>query len=75
MLGTFLYPSEPILRAGIFDVVGSKVAFADLGVRIFARSLMGRFYRFIAGDLYEAVGLEPSVCYVAALFAATAVVS
>ncbi len=74
LLGLFLYPDQPILTAAVFDVVGSEVASTGLGVVAFAGFLMAMVSPLIAGVLYETLGFEATVYYIAALFAVSAVV-
>ena len=74
MLGLFLYPDQPILTAAVFDVVGREVASTGLGMLTFAEFLMSTFSPLIAGALYETAGFEATVYYIAALFAAAAIV-
>ncbi len=74
LLGLFLYPDQPILNAAVFDVVGREVASTGLGVVAFASFLMGAASPLIAGALYEKMGFEAAVYYVAALFAVSAAV-
>ena len=74
LLGLFLYPDQPILTAAVFDVVGNEVASTGLGVVAFAGFLMAMVSPLIAGVLYETLGFEATVYYIAALFAVSAVV-
>ncbi len=74
LLGLFLYPDQPILVATVFDVVGREVASTGLGVVAFASFLMAATASVIAGALYETMGFAAAVYFIAALFAAAAVV-
>ena len=74
LLGLFLYPDQPILVATVFDVVGREVASTGLGVVAFASFLMAATASIIAGALYETLGFAATVYFIAALFAAAAVV-
>ena len=74
LLGLFLYPDQPILTATVFDVVGREVASTGLGVVAFASFLMAATSSIIAGVLYDTLGFEATVYFIAALFAAAAVV-
>ncbi len=74
LLGLFLYPDQPILVATVFDVVGREVASTGLGVVAFASFLMAATASIIAGALYETMGFAATVYFIAALFAAAAVV-
>ena len=74
LLGLFLYPDQPILTAAVFDELGEEVASTGLGITTFAGFLMAMFSPLIAGGLYEALGFEAVVYYIAALFAGAALV-
>ena len=74
LLGLFLYPDQPILTAAVFDVVDREVASTGLGVVSFVGSLMAVVSPLIAGVLYETMGFDATVYYVAGLFALAAVV-
>ena len=74
LLGLFLYPDQPILTAAVFDVVGREVASTGLGVVSFAGSLMAVVSPLIAGVLYETMGFEATVYYIASLFGIAAAV-
>ena len=74
LLGLFLYPDQPILTAAIYDTLGREVATSGLGVIAFVSFLMAAASAVIAGALYESVGFDAAVWYIAALFALAAVV-
>jgi sugar phosphate permease len=74
LLGLFLYPDQPILTAAVFDAVDSEVASTGLGFVSFVGSLMAVASPLIAGGLYEGIGFEAVVYYVAGLFGLAAVV-
>ena len=74
LLGLFLYPDQPILTAALLEYVGREVASTGLGVVAFAAFLMAAVSSIIAGALYETQGFAVAMYYVAALFAASAVV-
>ena len=74
LLGLFLYPDQPILVASVFDVVGRDVATTGLGIVASMAFLMSVFSPLIAGALYEAMGFEGAVYYIAALFVAAGLV-
>lgn len=74
LLGLFLYPDQPILVAAVFDVVGRDVATTGLGIVASMAFLMSVFSPLIAGALYEAMGFEGAVYYIAALFVAAGLV-
>ncbi len=74
LLGLFLYPDQPILTATVFDAVDSEVASTGLGFVSFVGSLMAVASPLIAGGLYEGLGFEAVVYYVAGLFGLATVV-
>ena len=74
LLGLFLYPDQPILTAAVFDELGDEVASTGLGIVTFAGFLMAVFSPLIAGGLYETIGFQAVVYYIAALFAGAALV-
>ena len=73
LLGLFLYPDQPILVATVFDVVGRDVASTGLGVVASFAFLMSVASPLIAGAIYETLGFEATIYYIAALFALAAV--
>ena len=74
LLGLFLYPDQPILTAAIYDTLGREVATSGLGVIAFISFLVSAASAIIAGALYELIGFDAAVWYIAALFALAAVV-
>ena len=74
LLGLFLYPDQPILTAALFDMVGREVATTGLGIVAFASFLMAATSPLIAGAIYETVGFDAALYYIAGLFALAAVV-
>ncbi len=74
LLGVFLYPDQPILTAAVFDELGDEVASTGLGFTTFAGFIMAMFSPLIAGGLYEALGFDAAIYYIAALFAGAALV-
>ncbi len=74
LLGLFLYPDQPILTAATLEIVGQEVATTALGIVAFFSFLMAAVSPLIAASLYEALGLDAALYYVAALFAAAAVI-
>ncbi len=74
LLGLFLYPDQPILTAAVFDAVDSEVASTGLGFVSFVGSLMAVVSPLVAGGLYEGIGFEAVVYYVAGLFGLAAAV-
>ena len=74
LLGLFLYPDQPILTAAIYDTLGRDVATTGLGVVAFVSFLMAACSSVMAGALYESIGFDAAIWYIAALFALAAVV-
>lgn len=74
LLGLFLYPDQPILTAATLEIVGREVATTALGIVAFFSFLMAAVSPLIAAPLYGALGLDAALYYVAALFAAAAII-
>jgi sugar phosphate permease len=74
LLGLFLYPDQPILTAATLDIVGTDVASTALGMMAFIGFLFSAVSALIVGGLYETWGVEPTLYYIAALFALAAMV-
>lgn len=74
LLGLFLYPDQPILTAAIYDTLGREVATSGLGVIAFFSFLVSAASAVIAGALYESIGFDAAVWYIAALFVLAALV-
>jgi len=74
LLGLFLYPDQPILTAATLEIVGQEVATTALGIVAFFSFLMAAVSPLIAAPLYGALGLDAALYYVAALFAAAAII-
>ena len=72
LLGLFLYPDQPILTAVVLEMVGPEVATTGLGIAGFIEFMMAALSPLIVGGLYEAVGVERAVYYIAALFSLAA---
>ena len=68
LLGLFLYPDQPILTAAVLDRVNPSVASTALGLTSFISFLMSAASPLIAGGLYEFIGVDATLFYVAALF-------
>ena len=66
--GLFLYPDQPILTAAVLDKVNQSVASTALGLSSFISFLMSAVSPLVAGSLYEYVGVDATLYYVAALF-------
>jgi len=73
LLGLFLYPDQPILTAPVFDVVESDVASTSLPAVSFIGGLMAVVSPLIAGRLFETIGFDATIYYVACLFGLAAV--
>ena len=74
LLGLFLYPDQPILTAAALDIVGADVASTALGMMAFIGFLLSAGSALIVGGLYQAWGVDPTLCYIAALFGLAATV-
>ena len=74
LLGLFLYPDQPIVTAAALDIVGRDVASTALGLISFASFFMAALSPLIAGGLYQSLGFDAALYYVAILFAMAAVV-
>ena len=74
LLGLSLYPDQPILTAVVLEMVGPEVATTGLGIAGFIEFMMAALSPLIVGGLYEAVGVEMAVYYIAALFSLAAAV-
>jgi hypothetical protein len=62
------------VTAAVFDVVGRDVASTGLGVAACASFLMGATAPLIGGALYESIGFDAAVYFIAALFAVAALI-
>jgi MFS family permease len=74
LLGLFLYPDQPILTAAVMDIVDHEVASTALGILRFASFILSAVSPIIAASLYETHGVNVPLYYVAALFAASAII-
>jgi MFS family permease len=74
LLGLFLYPDQPILTAATLDIVGADVSSTALGMMAFIGFLLSAVSALIVGGLYETWGVDPTLYYIAALFALAATV-
>ncbi len=72
LLGLFMYPDQPILTAAVLDIVEQEVASTALGMIRFTGFLLSALSPIIAASLYEAIGVNAALYYVAALFGAAA---
>jgi len=67
-LGTFLFSDQPILTAAALDVVGAKVAASTLGVFSFSRFALAGASPLIAGQLFDAQGIEAVFLYISGIY-------
>ena len=67
-LGTFLFSDQPILTAAALDVVGEKVAASTLGVFSFSRFALAAASPLIAGQLFDAQGIEAAFLYISGIY-------
>jgi len=67
-LGTFLFSDQPILTAAALDVVGEKVAASTLGVFSFSRFALAGASPLIAGQLFDAQGIEAVFLYISGIY-------
>ena len=74
LLGVFLRSDYALLSAAILDIVGKTVATTMLGILSFLRFIMASISPLIAGYLYQTWGMAPTLFFVAALFAISAVI-
>ena len=74
LLGLFLYPDQPILTAAVYDTLGQDVATSGLGLVAFLSFLMAACSSVVAGALYESIGFDAAVWYIAGLFGLAAAV-
>lgn len=74
LLGISIRSDYSILSATILDIAGDKVATTMLGVLSFTRFIMAAVSPLIAGALYQYVGMEATLYFVAGLFAASAII-
>jgi len=67
-LGTFLFSDQPILTAAALDVVGENVAASTLGVFSFSRFALAGASPLIAGQLFDAQGIEAVFLYISGIY-------
>jgi MFS family permease len=73
LLGLFLYPDQPILTATVLDIVDQDVASTALGMVRFTGFVLSGLSPLIAASLYETIGVNATLYYIAALFGLAAV--
>ena len=74
LLGISIRSDYSILTATILDIVGDKVATTMLGILSFTRFIMAALAPIIAGALYQYVGMEATLFFVAGLFAVSGII-
>lgn len=74
LLGISIRSDYSILTASILDIAGDKVATTMLGILSFTRFIMAAVAPLIAGALYQYVGMEATLFFVAGLFAVSGVI-
>ena len=73
-LGIFLFSDQPILTAAALDVVAQEVAASTLGVFSFSRFVLAGASPLIAGQLFDAQGIESTFFFIAGIYLVAAVV-
>ena len=73
LLGLFVRSDYSLLSAMVLDVVGKDVATTTLGIVSFTRFVVGAISPLIAGVLYERIGMDGVLYYVAGIYALAAV--
>ena len=68
LIGLFLYPDQPILTAATLEIVGRQVSATALGLVTFASFIMSAISPLIAGGLYQTLGMDSAMYFVALLF-------
>lgn len=74
LLGISIRSDYSILTATILDIAGDKVATTMLGILSFTRFVMAAVAPIIAGALYQYVGMEATLFFVAGLFAVSGII-
>ena len=74
LLGISIRSDYSILTATILDIAGDKVATTVLGILSFTRFVMAAVAPIIAGALYQYVGMEAALFFVAGLFAVSGII-
>ena len=68
LMGLFFFSDQPILTAAALDTVGQGVAASALGVFSFSRFALGAASPIIAGELFDAVGIESTFFYISGIY-------
>ena len=74
LLGISIRSDYSILTATILDIAGDNVATTMLGILSFTRFMMAAVAPIIAGALYQYVGVEATLFFVAGLFAISGII-
>jgi MFS family permease len=72
VLGLFLRSDYSLLSAMVLDAVGEQVAATTLGIMSFTRFALSAVSPLIAGMLYEEMGMDAVLYYVAGIYALAA---
>ena len=73
-LGLSIRSDYSILTATILDIAGEKVATTMLGILSFTRFMMAAVAPVVAGALYQYVGMNATLYFVAVLFAISGII-
>ncbi len=73
-LGISIRSDYSILTATILDIAGDKVATTMLGILSFSRFIMAAVAPITAGALYQYVGMEATLFFLAGLFAVSGII-
>ena len=63
-----MYPDQPILTAATLEIVGRQVSATALGLVTFASFIMSAISPLIAGGIYQTLGMDSAMYFVALLF-------
>ena len=74
LLGISIRSDYSIMTATILDIAGDAVATTMLGILSFTRFIMAAAAPIIAGALYQYVGMEATLFFVAVLFALSGII-
>lgn len=74
LMGLCFFSDQPILTAAALDVVGPTVAASALGVFSFSRFVLAAGSPIIAGELFDAVGIESTFFYISGIYLLATVV-
>lgn len=74
LLGLSVRSDYSLVNATVLDITGNQVASTMLGVMSIFRFSMGAAAPLIAGTIYQYVGMEATLLFVAALFLCSAII-